>query len=204
MKTYEGKTVLEALNNASKDLKVPVDELKKKANIIKQVKGFMGSKVIIGIFNNQTVYSFAIDYLNVLLDFIGAKATYMKSFSKETSMITIDIQTEDASLVIGKNGETLKALNTLVRSACFYTFGGKYKILLNCGDYKENRYSKISMYVNQICLDVDNSGVAASLTPMPADERRIVHNMVMEYPSLESVSIGEGRERHIVIRKKVK
>lgn len=203
MKTYEGKTVLEALKNASNDLNVPVDELKKKANIVKQVKSLMGNKVIIGIFNNQTVYLYATEYLNQLLAFLGASGTYTKSFNKETSMININIDTYDGSLVIGKNGETLKALNTLVRSACFNTFGGKYKILLNCGDYKENRYNKIIAYVRQLCQDVSNSGVAASLTAMPADERRMVHNLVLEeYPWLESVSMGEGRERHIVIRKK--
>lgn len=38
MKTYEGKTIMEALNNASKDLGIPVTVLKTKANIISHKK----------------------------------------------------------------------------------------------------------------------------------------------------------------------
>ena len=46
------------------------------------------------------------------------------------------------------------------------------------------------------------SGVPTVLNPMPADERRVVHNVVLGFPDLESPSIGDGKERHTIIRKK--
>lgn len=202
MKTYEGKTIMEALNNASKDLEIPVTVLKTKANIISHKKDLFSSKYIIGIFNNFTVFSYATSYLDLMLAFLGAKATYTRNFDKTSGVITIDIQTDEGSKVIGKNGETLKALNNLTRSACFNHFGGKYRILLNCGDYKENKYAKITALVNKLAQDVEESGVPTVLNPMPADERRVVHNVILGFPDLESPSIGDGKERHIIIRKK--
>ena len=34
------------------------------------------------------------------------------------------------------------------------------------------------------------------------DERRVVHNVILGFPDLESPSVGDGKERHIIIRKK--
>lgn len=93
-------------------------------------------------------------------------------------------------------------MNNLTRSACFNHFGGKYRILLNCGDYKENKYAKITALVNKLAQDVEESGVPTVLNPMPADERRVVHNVILGFPDLESPSVGDGKERHIIIRKK--
>lgn len=204
MKTYEGKTLSEALNKAAVELNVPVSQIKPKAKIISQKKTLFTSSVVIGIFNNRDVFEYAVSYLSNLLDFIGASGTFQRQFNKETFVINIQIDSEDGSKIIGKNGETLKALNTLVRSACFNKYGGKYKILLNCGNYKEQKYEKLEILTRKIAYDVQKSGVPASLRPMPADERRVVHNTLLEFPDLESPSVDTGKNRHIIIRKKSK
>lgn len=202
MKTFEGKTYAEALKKASEELNMSVDILKGKARIISEKKGLFSTTVLIGIFSNKDVYEYAIGYLGKMLDFIGVSGSYVKKWDKATSMITIEITSDDASKVIGKNGETLKALNTLVRSACFNHFGDKYRILLNCGEYKEHKYAKLIALSKKLAKDVMESGVPASLDPMSADERRVVHNALLEFPEIESPSIGTGKERHIIIQKR--
>lgn len=203
MKTYEGKSFSEALDKAASDLGTPVAVLKGKATIISQKKGLFSTTVTIGIFNEKDVFEFASSYLGKLLSFIGADGTYTCGYDPSSSVLTVDVKTKDGSKVIGKNGETLKALNTLVRSACFNRFGGKYRILLNCGDYKEIKYAKLINLARRLANDVERSGVPASLNPMSADERRVVHNALLEFPNLESPSVGEGKERHIIIQRRL-
>lgn len=202
MKTFEGRSFNEALSKAATELKLPTDILRAKAKIISEKKGLFSTTVTIGIFSNRDVYDFAIGYLDQLLSFIQVKGSYLKKWDKATSMITIEITSDDPSKVIGKNGETLKALNTLVRSACFNHFGDKYKILLNCGEYKEHKYAKLIALSRKMAKDVLRSGIPASLDPMSADERRVVHNALLEFPDIESPSIGTGKDRHIIIQKR--
>ena len=106
-----------------------------------------------------------------------------------------------AMLLAGGQGSRLGVLTSKVAKPAV-AFGGKYRILLNCGDYKENKYAKITALVNKLAQDVEESGVPTVLNPMPADERRVVHNVVLGFPDLESPSIGDGKERHIIIKKK--
>lgn len=202
MKTFEGRSFNEALSKAATELKLPTDILRAKAKIISEKKGLFSTTVTIGIFSNRDIYDFAIGYLDQLLSFIQVKGSYLKKWDKATSMITIEITSDDPSKVIGKNGETLKALNTLVRSACFNHFGDKYKILLNCGEYKEHKYAKLIALSRKMAKDVLRSGIPASLDPMSADERRVVHNALLEFPDIESPSIGTGKDRHIIIQKR--
>ena len=58
----------------------------------------------------------------------------------------------------------------------------------------------IEREVKQIAKEVQESKLDASLDPMNSYERRLVHNIINEYPDLSTESFGEGKDRHVVIK----
>ncbi len=200
METFEGKTFNEALQAASKASGKSVAELKPSAHVIREAKTLFSVKVIIGIFTVDDVFKYACGYLSMLLDIFRCKATYQKSFNAPTNVLTIEIISDYGSKIIGKNGETLKALNTLVRSAVFNVYGGTYRILLDCDNYKSAKYLKISALAKSTALDVQRSHIPAVLPPMSSDERRIVHEALSGMVDIDDPSVDDGKKRHIVIK----
>ena len=73
-------------------------------------------------------------------------------------------------------------------------------INLDVSNYKEKRLKRIENLVKEIVKEVKESKIDVSLDPMNSYERRFIHNYVSEIDNLTTESIGEGIERHIVIK----
>jgi spoIIIJ-associated protein len=102
--------------------------------------------------------------------------------------------------LIGKNGVTLQALNELVRLATSSKFKKRFRILLDINDYKEAKYDKVVSIAKRLAKDVIRTKQDITLDPMPADERRMVHNALTGMPNIKTESVGEGAHRAICIR----
>ena len=63
-----------------------------------------------------------------------------------------------------------------------------------------DKYDKIVHIARHIAKEVQRSKVTATLDPMPADERRMIHNALHGMPHIATESIGEGKKRQITIR----
>lgn len=197
MKTYEGKTEEEALNLASQDLGQKAEDIK--YHIVSDVKKLFSRKVTIGVYTMADVIEYASNYLETLCEMIEIKIR--SDASLQDDVIKINIETEAAPRIIGHNGETLRALNELTRSAVFNRFGGHYRILLNCDNYKDQKYEKLIRMARRIAGEVRRSGITASLDSMTSDERRVIHNALSSDTSIKTISEGVGRQRHLTIRK---
>ena len=102
--------------------------------------------------------------------------------------------------MIGRNGDTLRSINELTRSACFSRFGGHYRILLNCDGYKEAKYSKFASMARHYAREVEQTHITAILDPRTSDERRIVHQVLTGWPHIKTQSLGTGHKRHVTIQ----
>lgn len=139
----------------------------------------------------------AISYIRVALSAFNCKDVTIKVANKENaSMIMLD--GEDISIVIGRRGETLDALQYLASLAA-NNGGGHYKISLNIGNYREKREETLVHLANKIAAQVLKTGKNRTLEPMNPYERRIIHTAVQEIEGVESKSFGEGVGRRIVI-----
>lgn len=197
MKKYEGKTEEEAVNKALTDLGI---EDKKDLNyqVISVKSNMFGQTVTIGIYAINDVIVFADDYIKKCLKALGIEGSTEAKY--EDGIIKLNIVTIRNKSVIGRNGDTLRSINELTRSACFNRFGGHYRILLNCDGYKENKYYKYSQLARKTANEVISTHVTAVLDPMTSDERRIIHQALTDYPNIKTQSIGTGHRRHITIQ----
>ena len=106
---------------------------------------------------------------------------------------------EDAKLLIGKNGQTLKALEHVIRLMlpveCEPT-----SVLLDVNDYRKSRAAYLIDLAKQAVGRVRNTQKAEALVPMTPYERRVVHMELAASPDITTESIGEEPYRRVVIK----
>ena len=120
---------------------------------------------------------------------------------------TIEIISSDSSLLIGKKGKNLDALQHLVNLFIIkQTPAGekRLRITLDAEGYRGRRKEALLASVGKIVKEVKESEKSISLEPMSPHDRRIVHLALQEDPDVSTNSKGNGEERHIVISPKQK
>lgn len=197
MNKYEGKTEEEALAKAMEDLGVD-DPKSLNYQVISVKKNLFGKVVTIGIYSINDVIVFADDYIKRCLRALGIEGSTEAKY--EEGVIKLNIVTSRNKNVIGRNGDTLRSINELTRSACFNRFGGYYRILLNCDGYKEVKYSKFASIARRYARDVQRTHETIILDPMTSDERRIIHQALSDMPNIKTQSLGTGHRRHVTIQ----
>ena len=73
MKSYTGKTVEEALEEASKDLGIAVDELV--YSVSDKKKGIFNKKLIVDVYDLSDIIKYAEDYILGVIDSLGIEST---------------------------------------------------------------------------------------------------------------------------------
>ena len=195
MEIYLGKTVDEALEAASKALGTPVSEL---IYLVADKKvGLFSKKFQVEVYNLEDVAKFAEDYLLNVIDNLGIESSTKSEI--EDGVIRITIDSTHNPILIGKNGVTLQALNELVKLATNSHFHKRFRVLLDINGYKNSKYSKLGHMARKIAKDVQRTKTTYTFDPMPADERRAIHNACNGMKNIKTESIGEGKNRQVQI-----
>lgn len=197
MRTFLGKTKDDALEKAAAELNVPVENIYVDSYV--ENKGLFGriKNVEVTCYTDAMVVDFVVNYLKNIIESMGIEVTLTPSYSD--GLIRIKLSTNHNSILIGKDGETLQALNEVCRSAANATYKKRIRVLLDINDYKQEKYSKLISIAKREAIKVSKTKITASLSPMSADERRAVHNALVSFKHVKTVSVGEGRNRHITI-----
>lgn len=197
MKTYTAKTIEEAIELASQELGIPSDEVI--FTIEEEKKAIFGKKATINVYELTDAIDFAESYVKNVLESLGIGDVTTKT-SLEDDIIRIEINSDHNPILIGKNGVTLQALNEITRLAVSGKFRRRFRILLDIGDYKDNKYSRVASIARKTAKEVQKTKVDVTLDPMPSDERRVVHSAVSEFSHIKTESIGEGHKRSVTIK----
>ena len=195
MNRYTAKTLNDVLALASEKEGCTIEELN--YQVIEEKKGLFVKKVVIETYGVSDVISFAKDYLLNIISNYELEGTVIEKY--ENNIIHLTIDTNHNSILIGKNGKTLQALNDVCRYAVASKFKRHYRILLDINEYKNEKYAKLSRIAKRVAKEVLHTKQTVHLDPMPADERRIVHNTLTKFKNISTQSEGNGNRRHIVI-----
>ena len=139
----------------------------------------------------------AIAYLKDILKSFGCENVEIKAAVRENGALII-LDGEGLGVIIGHRGETLDALQHIVSLAA-NNAGGYFKVTLNIGDYREKREQTLISLATRVAEQVKRNSRNRALEPMSAYERRIIHTAVQEIEGVSSASIGEGKNRRVVI-----
>lgn len=151
--------------------------------------------------NREESIAFAKKYVEDVISFFGANLDVRASVEDDVIQLSVP-NTYLSNLMIGQRGETLRSLQTLTRSALIAKNGELERVNLDIADYKKRHNDKLEREAEGWAKKVLESGEEMHLRAMNPAERFVVHKVLSDYSDLSTESQGEGRERHIVLRKK--
>lgn len=142
---------------------------------------------------------YAKDYLENILSFFGLN-TDVYATSSDGEVIELHVpSTHLNGFLIGQHGDTMRALQFMVMNALKNNNYQVTRVNVDIADYKKNRADRVAKEAEGWVAEVKSSGKPMELKPMNAADRRTVHQAANE-AGLLTESVGEGRERHIVLK----
>ena len=202
MKTVrmKGKNVDEAVNAAVAVL--GIDKEKARVKVINEGKSAMmgiigGEEAEVEITVAGDIKEEAKEILQNILDKMGLLA--IVEAKEEDGGVTLAVKGEDMGRIIGKEGIMLKSLETVVRAMASRILNEKTRINIDAGDYREKRAKSLERLAAEVIEEVISTGKEKMMPAMSAADRRIVHLYIQSQEKVYSESVGEGRERRLVI-----
>ncbi len=198
MAIYTGKNLEEVLRQAALEENVEMEQLE--YSIIEENKGFLGlgASITVDVRSQVDEGTFIAEYFEKFFENINMEAEIDVDLIDNRYKVNLDA--ENNAVIIGRGGQSLQGLNTLIRSVASAQYKRRVPVSVDINNYKEDRYQKLEHMARRVARNVSRNHVAASLDPMPSDERRIVHQALSNYNGVVTESVGEGQQRHIVIR----
>ena len=124
------------------------------------------------------------------------------TIDKQEDLYKVGISTEENAMLIGKHGNTLSSLEYILTQMVSFKEGEFVRILVEVGGYREEREEYLENLAEKIKQEVLETGARKSLKGLKPWERRIIHMYLSEDQSLSTESIGEGRDRELIVTKK--
>ena len=147
------------------------------------------------------VVSATTDVLTNLLSKMGvsAMANLRQVHSEELDGPVFEVEGEDSGLLIGRRGETLRALQFIVKYIASKRVETRVNVMVDVEGYQERRYKSLTGLAERVAQNVVRSERSITLEPMPANERRVVHMALSEHRQVATESMGTGDSRQVVI-----
>ncbi len=136
-----------------------------------------------------------------ILKYIGAVAN-VQIIPQEENIFAIDIQGNNLSYLIGYQGESLNAMQSILSLMVLKKLGKPAIISLDINNYKGKKIEKIIEMTKNFIDKVRFFEKEVPMPPMSPWERRQVHTFVAEYTDIISESTGEGPSRRVVLKPK--
>ena len=131
----------------------------------------------------------------------GAKAKV--SYDKEGESFVVDIEAGDETgLLIGKKGETLTSLQTILGIMLKQSTGVWMRVIVNIGDYREKEEDYLKNLAATTAERAKDTGDPQSLYNLKSWQRRVVHMALSKEKDITTESQGEGEERYLVVKPK--
>ena len=195
---YEGKTFEEAKTKAVSELKAVEENLI--INILEEKNTLLKKYVKIEVINYNDIINYTKEVINEITKLMGLEVNLEVRRREEN--ITIKIFSNHNAVLIGKNGYTIQALQTIVRQIIYNEINTNISIILDVENYKEKKIKNIEYLTKKTAREVAKTKVEAKLDSMNSYERRIVHSILSEDKYVYTESIGEEPNRCVVIKPK--
>ena len=123
-------------------------------------------------------------------------------FSDENGMLWCMIDTPDSRFMIGRDGETLRSLNHIVRKMIEKSSSEEEvaKVFIDVNGYQKKRFDSLKTIAHMMAERARYFKSNIEVDPMPAYERRIVHMFLEGSPDIKTESEGYGPNRRVVIK----
>ena len=137
-----------------------------------------------------------------LLDVECESKFEMEKGEEDLRYIKVYFSGDDLGYMIGNHGRHLESIQYILQ----LIMGRKldqdpnYRVLVDVGDYRKEKDSKLEEFALQKADDVRILGEEVELPPMRPSDRRVIHMALSKFDDIVTESMGEGRDRYVVIK----
>ncbi len=193
---FVGKTYEEAVNKA----KIELQELEENLiiKVIDEKKTLLSKKCEIEVIEKREIKNFIKEKLIAILREMGYQAEV--EIQVKQDIPTYRIYSNNDSLLIGKSGKNLEALQIVFRQIVNTETGINYRFFLDVSDYKEKNEHHLESLAKRLAREVATTKIEVKMDSMNSYERRIVHNVLTNNKKVYTESVGEEPNRCVVIK----
>lgn len=187
------------ISPADPNLENPLDnELIAQHNTIETIVSPVSSQIVSSVVTS-TPRERCEDFLSNLLLIIDPN--YRVEIRQSASGdLKVGIRGGDPARLIGKNGYTLSALEYLTNVIINRELQKRVRITLDVNSYKQRREERLRGAIRELVVQVKKTGKVLELEPMPANDRRIIHLEISKQQGVISESVGEARDRRVILK----
>lgn len=197
VKVFEGKNLEELITESLASL-----ELKEEEVIInkEEIKSGLLKKTNykISIYTLTDIQNYVKEYLAKITKLMGLDVTFESKIREQ--QIIIKMYSDNNSILIGKDGRTLSALNLIVKQLLSNNYKIYPHIVLDVENYKEKQELNLERIAKKLAREVVKTKVDVKLDNMNSYERRIIHNTLSNNKKVSTISEGEEPNRHVIIK----
>jgi spoIIIJ-associated protein len=121
------------------------------------------------------------------------------SVEYEDGLLTGRLHGQDLGLFIGRHGQTIEAVQHLAQRIVLKGDESGLRLLVDAGGYRARRAKTLRAEADDAAEEALRTGRPVELDPMPALERRLVHEHLRERDEVETYSEGTEPERYLVV-----
>jgi spoIIIJ-associated protein len=200
MLTFEGKTLADAITNASVSLGVASTELKYEV-VSEGSTGFLGmfaKPAIIKVEQKADMTERAKEFLDRLFGAMKVE-TEIKAQMEDEENMSIEISGPDMGILIGKRGQTLDSIQYLTSLYVNKESESYIRVKIDTENYRERRKETLETLAKNIAYKVKRTRKSVYLEPMNPYERRIIHSALQNDKYVCTKSEGEEPYRKVVV-----
>lgn len=198
----KGRTIDEAVAIALRELHATREmveiEVIEEAN--KGIFGLIGgkeAKVRVSLINN--VADKAQRFLEDVLSKMGVKADVKVNYEEQNKKLFVELNGDEAGILIGRRGETLDALQYLTNLVVNKGMDEFVRVTLDTENYRSKREEALRNLASKLAARVTKYKRSVTLEPMNPYERRIIHEALQGNTLVSTYSTGDEPNRRIVI-----
>ncbi len=201
---FEGKTTEEAIEQACAHFQLPPESLDIEIISVGSpgLFGLGGRKarvrVILKDETDAVMLPQAQELLEKMLELMGEKAKVEGKLDEE-ERLNLRIDAEDAGLLIGKQGQTLEALQYLLTKMIAKKARRKVRVFIDIESYRARHQEALTQLALKSGEKAKKSGRPVTLNPMNPHDRRIIHLALQGDREIKTMSRGEGLYKKVVV-----
>ena len=200
-KIVSGRTIEEAVENACTELNISKDDFTYEV-VDMEKKGFLGigtKPAKIKVVYQVSPVAYISDYLKGLFQILGVTEYTEKIDILEDNVINIQLDGEGLNQYTLRYTDIVEPVQFLLVMTLNKQLKEHYKVTFNINDYKEKSVARLEALAVKTANQVSRSRRKATLYPMSAYQRRIIHAKLQSFKNITTYSIGEEPNRKVVV-----
>lgn len=142
----------------------------------------------------------SVETVKEIIKFFNVGEFEINEYEGSEGELILDLDGDDLSILIGHKGSTIQSLQQMVSIITSSKLGYKYPVTIDVHGYKGRQKNKLEDLAYRMANKALNQNRQVSLRPMSPYDRRIIHMALAEEKEVETLSEGQGKDRHVIIR----